>query len=135
MMRAFVLSVLLLSSVAVAEEGTPKGHPVAGGTVLADVVTETVVGQLAVGVSVKRSLLGKSVQNDKGETIGKVDDLIVDPAKSVSYAIVGAGGFLGIAHHDVAVPVGLFKYDSGKIVLEGATKDVLKKLPVFVYKK
>jgi hypothetical protein len=53
----------------------------------------------------------------------------------VSYAIIGAGGFLGMGKHDVAVPVGQFKEDKGRIVLAGATKDALKAMPKFVYAK
>jgi sporulation protein YlmC with PRC-barrel domain len=128
------LLLLLSSNLALANEGDGK-TPVAGGSVLADVVTETVVGQIAYGVSVKKMLLGKLVLNEKGEHIGKIDDLIVDPEKSVSYAIVGAGGFLGVGKHDVAIPAGSFKYDGGKIVLTGATKEAVGKLPQFVYKR
>ena len=51
----------------------------------------------------------------------------------MSYAIVGAGGFLGMGKHDVAVPVGQFKEDKGRIVLAGATKDALKAMPKFEY--
>ena len=54
------------------------------------------------GWSTKRQVLGKNVFNDKGETIGKIDDIIVAPDKAVSYAIIGAGGFLGMGRHDVA---------------------------------
>ena len=67
--------------------------------------------------------------------IGVVDDLIVTPDKSVSYAIIGAGGFLGMGKHDVAVPVGQFKEDKGRIVLAGATKDALKAAPKVEYAK
>lgn len=130
------LLLLLSSTVALANEGDAGSKtPVAGGSVLADVVTETVVGQIAYGVSVKKMLLGKLVLNEKGERVGKIDDLIVDPEKSVSYAIVGAGGFLGVGKHDVAIPAGSFKVDGGKIVLTGATKDAVGKMPQFVYKR
>ena len=57
------------------------------------------------------------------------------PNKSVSYAIVGVGGFLGVGEHDVAVPVSKFKQQGGKIVLKGATKDALKAAPKFEYAK
>ena len=130
------LLLLMSSQLALANEGDSGAKtPVAGGSVLADVVTETVVGQIAYGLSVKKMLLGKLVLNEKGEHVGKIDDLIVDPEKSVSYAIVAAGGFLGVGKHDVAIPAGSFKYDGGKIVLAGATKDAIGKLPQFVYKR
>ena len=71
--------------------------------------------------------------NDKAEKIGTVDDLIISPEKSLSYAIVGVGGFRNVGKHDVAVPVSMFKEQGGKLVLAGATKDVLKAMPVFEY--
>jgi hypothetical protein len=53
--------------------------------------------------------------------VGKVDDLIVTPDKILSFAIIGAGGFVGFGHHDVAVPVNLFQRHNGKRVLMGVT--------------
>ena len=40
-----------------------------------------------------------------------------------------AAAVLGIGKHDVAIPVGQFKEDKGKIVLGGATKEALKAMP------
>ena len=74
---------------------------------------------VALGWSAKKKILGKAVYNDKNEKIGVVDDLIITPDKSVFYAIVGAGGFLGMGKHDVAIPVGQFKEDKGRIVRPG----------------
>ena len=71
--------------------------------------------------------------NDKNERIGKFDDIIVAPDKAVSYAIVGAGGFLGVARHDVAIPVSQLKLQDGKLVLPHATKEALKATPEFEY--
>jgi hypothetical protein len=77
---------------------------------------------------------GKTIYNDSGDRIGKVDDIIVAPDKAVSYAIISAGGFLGMGRHDVAIPVGQLKQQSdGKFVLAGATKDALKAMPPFEY--
>jgi sporulation protein YlmC with PRC-barrel domain len=112
------------------------------GSVSAQVAGSAVVGisveemkVVALGWSAKKKILGKAVYNDKNEKIGVVDDLIITPDKSVSYAIIGAGGFLGMGKHDVAVPVGQFKEDKGKITLPGATKDALKAMPKFEYAK
>jgi sporulation protein YlmC with PRC-barrel domain len=87
------------------------------------------------GWSAKKQILGKDVLNSAGEKIGEIDDLIVTPSKSLSYAIVGVGGFLGVGEHQVAVPVSRFKQQMGKIVLPGATKDALKAAPKFEYAK
>ena len=79
--------------------------------------------------SAKKQILGKDVLNDAGDKIGEIDDLIVTPSKSLSYAIVGVGGFLGVGEHQVAVPVSQVQQQMGKIVLPGATKDALKAAP------
>ncbi|MCX5829370.1 MAG: PRC-barrel domain-containing protein [Deltaproteobacteria bacterium] len=112
---------------------TPAPPAVAGGTVLGVSVSEIV--SVVNGWSIKKQILGKDVYNDKGEKIGKVDDLIVSPDKAISYAIIGAGGFLGIDRNDVAIPVNQFKIADGKITLPGATKDVIKAMPPFQYAK
>jgi len=105
--------------------------PVAGGEVL--VVTEIVA--VANGWSVKKQILGHDVYNDKNEKVGKVYDIIIAPDKAVSYAIIAAGGFLGIAKHDVAISVNQFKMQHGKIVLPWATQNAIKAMPTFEYAK
>ncbi len=85
------------------------------------------------GWSTKRQVLGKQVFNDAGETVGKIDDIIVAPDKAVSYAIIGAGGFLGVGRHDVAIPVSQLKEDSGKFILPGGSRDAIKAMPGFEY--
>jgi hypothetical protein len=65
--------------------------------------------------------------------VGEVEDLIVTPDKSLSYAIIGVGGFLGMGTYDVAIPVDQFQSSNGKIVLPGVTKDTLKAMPPFHY--
>jgi hypothetical protein len=127
------VAALALSGLIVAGAPGGAGAQVAGSSTLGVSVEELKV--VAVGWSAKKKILGKSVYNDKNEKIGVVDDLIITPDKSVSYAIIGAGGFLGMGKHDVAVPVGQFKEDKGKIVLAGATKDALKAMPKFEYAK
>ena len=51
----------------------------------------------------------------------------------VTYAIVGAGGFLGLATHDVAIPADKFLRDDDKIVLPDASKKTLRAMPHFEY--
>ena len=105
---------------------------VAGGTTTVDTsVTEST--KLAMGWSVKKTLLGKSIYNDAGEKVGKVEDLIISPDKNLTYVIVGAGGFIGIGRHDVAIPVTQIQDKAGKLVMAGATKDMIKAMPKFTY--
>jgi hypothetical protein len=105
--------------------------PVAGGSTLG--VSVGVIQKLAHGWSIKKSALGEPVYNEQNEKIGKVEDVIIDPDKSLSYFIVSTGGFLGMAKHDVAIPVDQMKRESGKFTIPGATKDKLKNMAAFQY--
>jgi sporulation protein YlmC with PRC-barrel domain len=82
---------------------------------------------------VKKTLLGKTSYNDAGQKVGKVEDLIISRDANVSYVIVGAGGFVGIGWHDVAIPVTQIQDKAGTLVMPGATKDTIKGMPVFTY--
>jgi sporulation protein YlmC with PRC-barrel domain len=96
-------------------------------------VTVEEMKAVVLGWSAKRKLLGASVYNEKGEKIGSIDDVIVSPKRTVSHAIIGVGGFLGIGKHDVAIPMDQIKMTNGRFVITGASKDVLKALPEFEY--
>jgi sporulation protein YlmC with PRC-barrel domain len=105
---------------------------VAGSTTTVDVsITEST--QLATGWSVKKTLLGKTLYNEAGKAVGKVEDLIVTRDRAVSFVIVGAGGFIGIGRHDVAIPVTQIQDRAGRLVMAGATPELIKAMPVFTY--
>jgi sporulation protein YlmC with PRC-barrel domain len=114
----------------------PPAAPVAGRAPLGVTVVE--MEAIVIGRSAKRDLLGKTVFNDKNDKIGKIDDLIISPNKdgntpAASFAIIGAGGFLGMGKHDVAIPMEQLKIQNKQLTLPGATKDALKAMPPFVY--
>src|SRR4051812_7868771 len=67
---------------------------VAGETTLGVTVEELKL--VVLGWSVKKQMLGQDVRNDKNENIGDVEDVIVSPKKTVSWALIGVGGFLGV---------------------------------------
>jgi hypothetical protein len=58
---------------------------------------------------------------------------MVAPDKAVSYAIIGAGGFLGVGRHDVAIPVNQLRQDDGRYILAGGSKEAIKAMPEFEY--
>jgi sporulation protein YlmC with PRC-barrel domain len=83
----------------------------------------------------KEKHLGKAVYNDSNQKIGTVEDLIISPDRSISFAIIGVGGFLGVGKHDVAIPMKNLKEEQNKLIIPGATKETLKALPEFQYAK
>ena len=87
------------------------------------------------GWSAKKDIIGKAVYNDNNEKIGDVNDMIFSRNNSASFVVIGVGGFLGMGEHDVAVPLSRIKHDNDKLILAGATKEALKKMPEFRYAK
>ena len=49
-------------------------------------------------------LTGLNVYNDNNEKIGDVKEIILDRTGKIDAIVIGAGGFLGMGNHDVAVP-------------------------------
>ncbi len=106
---------------------------VAGSTRLGVAVEE--MKAVALGWSVKKQILGQYVYNEQNQRVGKIDDLIIAPDTAVSFVIIGAGGFVGVGRHDVAIPVNQLQEKDGKYVLPGATKEAIKAMPRFEYAK
>ena len=79
----------------------------------------------------------KSVVNDKGEIVRRIDDFILGRDNGPVFAVLAVGDFVGVDGELVAVPFRSLKLDdpSGNIVLPGASRAALQKLPVFVYNR
>jgi sporulation protein YlmC with PRC-barrel domain len=126
------LAVAALTALGALVTAAPAVAQIAGGTTTVDTsVTESTA--IALGWSVKKTLMGKTIYNDAGQKVGKVQDLIISPDRNVSFVIVGAGGFVGIGRHDVAIAVTRIKDKEGRLVMSGATPDTIKGLPEFTY--
>ena len=125
---------LVLVSGALAMSSSFADAQVGGSSKLGVAVED--VKLVAVGWSVRKDIIGKTVYNESDERLGTIEDLIVAPDSAVSFAIVGAGGFAGVGRHDVAIPVQQIQVmDDGRFVLPGATRDTIKALPRFEYAK
>ena len=96
-------------------------------------VTVLELNDIIKGWSARRQILGQHVYNDTNQKVGEVEDIIISPERSASYAIVSTGGFLGIGSHDVAIPAAQFKLSNDRLVLPGATKETLRAMPPFEY--
>ena len=129
------LSTLSLSTLTLAGAlcgAAPASAQTAGGaTTVEATITEST--RIAASWSVKKTLIGKTIYSDAGQKVGNIDGLIISPDRNVSYVIVGAGGFVGIGRHDVAIPVTQIKDQAGKLVMAGANKDTIKSMPEFTY--
>jgi sporulation protein YlmC with PRC-barrel domain len=127
------IAIAVLSGLAILATAGNAVAQVAGSTTL--IVTVEEMKNVASGWSAKKTILGHDIYNDNKEKVGTVEDIIIAPDKTVSYVIVEVGSFLGMGGHYVAIPVRHFKEEGDKLILPGATKEVIKDLPKFEYAK
>jgi hypothetical protein len=75
----------------------------------------------------------KPVTNEKKETIGRINDFIFGKDGNI-YVVLAVGDFTGLSDHLIAIPFRSFKLDdpSGDILLPGASRAALERLPVYV---
>jgi sporulation protein YlmC with PRC-barrel domain len=131
-MSGKVMAVIIcLAMVGMMGNGLAQQPPPVAGMSIGATADELVT--VAKGWSAKNQIMGRDVYNDKNEKIGVVSDLIIAPDKAVSYVIIGAGGFLGMDKHDVAIRIDQINMVEGKIILPGATKEAVKAMPAFQY--
>ncbi len=79
------------------------------------------------------SIVGMKVKNLSDETLGNIEDLVIDmQTGKISYAVLGVGGFLGLGEKFIAVPPSAF--NSGldeKYLVLNADKAKLQAAPGF----
>lgn len=78
-----------------------------------------------------------SVYDPKQNKIGSVDDLVINKDGTISKAVIGVGGFLGVEQKDVAIPFDDLKVASNSDkswLVPDITKDQLKAAPSFDFK-
>jgi len=89
------------------------------------------ISQVSAGYRASK-VIGSTVVNDAGESIGAIDDLLVSPDGKATYVVLSVGGFLGMGKKLVVVPYSSLQLGD-KIVLPGGSKDGLSNLPEFKY--
>jgi hypothetical protein len=82
----------------------------------------------AFGDETVSEIIGTQVVTETGEDVGEIDAIV--SADGAIMAIVGVGGFLGIAEHDVLIGVDRFTMvDENSVMIEGASEEQLKAMP------
>lgn len=77
------------------------------------------------------SVLGEKVENNKGDKLGKVEDIMIDlKSGNIDYYIIAFGGFLTINEKYFAIPFKFLRVNPEKKVLVfNESKEVLEKAP------
>lgn len=80
-------------------------------------------------------LMGVSVENTEGETLGSINDVVIHDDLGVKAVVIGVGGFLGLGQKHVAVnydEIDRVRNDVGDITLVfAATTEELENAPEF----
>ena len=78
----------------------------------------------------KDTLVKAKVIDSKGDSVGSVDDVMLDKGGKPTSLKVDVGSFLGVGGKDVAMKASAFKFDTDrKVLITNMTKDQIKKLP------
>ncbi len=65
-------------------------------------------------------VVGLKIYNDANESLGSVNDLLIDKDGKIATAVVGVGGFLGVGEHYVAVPFEKIKWVNEPVPYTGS---------------
>jgi sporulation protein YlmC with PRC-barrel domain len=80
-------------------------------------------------------LLNETVMNEANESIGDVNDVIIDADGKIASVVVGVGGFLGMGEKEVALEFDKLKFakdtDNDLVVTTAATKESLQAAPSY----
>jgi sporulation protein YlmC with PRC-barrel domain len=64
-------------------------------------------------------VVGLSVYNDNNESLGSINDLLMDKSGNIKAVVLGVGGFLGVGEHLVAVPLDKIKFVDQPVAYTG----------------
>jgi sporulation protein YlmC with PRC-barrel domain len=110
-----------------------------GGMTMADTATAKIKFVTAKPAEVTSSrLVGKNLYNNKNETVGEIEDLVIDNGRTVTGVVVSVGGFLGMGERYVVVDpstIFLHKADGKLKAMVDTDKDALKNAPEFKYNR
>ena len=79
------------------------------------------------------SIIGTDVVNPKGDNLGDIKEVVIDPRTGkVAYAVISFGGFLSMGEKLFAIPFSALRYDQAEneYVLD-VTKERLEAAPGF----
>lgn len=79
-------------------------------------------------------LVGADVYNDKGKSVGSIDDILLSQGQhQAKTAVISVGGFLGMGAKLISVPFSKLKIGKNKVIMPGATEQALKQMPTYKF--
>lgn len=133
-MKTLLMTVSVASMLAVApafaQTSTPSGDPPSA---TAPEVTKTPKSSASMGEHRLGTIMKATVKNAGGETVGTINDALLDKTGKITHYVVGVGGFLGIGERNVALPFDEIRVsrdaNNSVVVATSVPKDTLSQLP------
>ena len=135
--------ILASASGALLAQNAPPPNPEPPKPPLVDATTEPpakpIAGQIIMqdkNTYLASALIGSWVRSKDNETIGDVNDVIINPSGDVVGVVIGVGGFLGMGEKDVAVALNRMtisqseNFDSANVMLNVSMAE-LEAAPAF----
>lgn len=90
-------------------------------------------GTVAIERQRMSQVIGSRVYNERNESIGEVEDVLLRQDSAGPLAVIQVGGFLGIGGRLVSVPLSELRWNAERerIILPGGTREQLQARPVF----
>ena len=134
-MKTLLMTVSVASMLAVApafaQTSTPSGDPPSLPTV--PEASATTKQSVSMGEHRLSTLMKATVKNAGGETVGTINDALLDKSGRVTHYVVGVGGFLGIGERNVALPFDEIRIsrdaNNSVVVATSVPKETLSQLP------
>ena len=77
-------------------------------------------------------LVGKEIRNAKGQNVGEIDEIVVNPQTQEMLAVVSVGGFLGMGEKDIALPFDQLRMEQNELILMSEQSETeLKQMPAY----
>ena len=112
-MTAGVAASALLATVAFAQTPTATGDR-------ANMAPATASDSALQGSTWRTSkVVGLGVYNDNNESLGSINDLLMDKNGNIKAVVLGVGGFLGVGEHLVAIPYDKIKFVNEPVAYTG----------------
>ena len=136
MMKTLIFASVLMAAPAFAQDAAPsrmKDEPPAPQEQRTNV--ESRGDTMTSGQISASALLDKAVMNEANESIGDVNDVLINSDGKIASVIVGVGGFLGMGEKNVALKFADLKFakdnDNDLVVTTNMTKDTLQAAPAY----
>ena len=105
----------LLATVAFAQTPTDKNDKAGMSTTTTSASSTSYQGNWRAS-----KVVGLSVYNDNNQSVGSINDLLMDKSGAIKVVVIGVGGFLGVGEHLVAVPLDKVKFVNQPVAYTGA---------------